>query len=167
MPVRSGVALVLAALVSLAAPCRAQGMGQWPWGNVALWPAPKTITISDHVPAADQKKLRVDSSLKLVSTGAHSDIVAAALVRYHDYLFDDHRTGGRSQWQCATPGAPPRVCSNISSPGPKLTRLSVDVADGTVEFGMDTDESYQLDVPAQGEAKLTAKTPVGALRGLE
>ncbi|KAJ1736646.1 Glucosamine-6-phosphate isomerase (Glucosamine-6-phosphate deaminase) (GNPDA) (GlcN6P deaminase) [Coemansia sp. Benny D160-2] len=43
--------------------------------------------------------------------------------------------------------------------------VSVDSSDETLTIG--TDESYTLDVPVKGQATLKAKTPYGALRGLE
>ncbi|KAJ2776128.1 Glucosamine-6-phosphate isomerase (Glucosamine-6-phosphate deaminase) (GNPDA) (GlcN6P deaminase) [Coemansia javaensis] len=43
--------------------------------------------------------------------------------------------------------------------------VSVDSTDETL--GLDTDESYTIDVPVDGAATLRAKTPYGAVRGLE
>ncbi|KAJ1959553.1 Glucosamine-6-phosphate isomerase (Glucosamine-6-phosphate deaminase) (GNPDA) (GlcN6P deaminase) [Dipsacomyces acuminosporus] len=48
-----------------------------------------------------------------------------------------------------------------------ITALEVGVQSAQDVFDMETDESYTLDVPLEGKASLLAKTPFGAVRGLE
>ncbi|KAJ1826160.1 Glucosamine-6-phosphate isomerase (Glucosamine-6-phosphate deaminase) (GNPDA) (GlcN6P deaminase), partial [Coemansia sp. RSA 2708] len=45
--------------------------------------------------------------------------------------------------------------------------LTVSVESTNEQLTLDTDESYTLDVPVTGQATLKAKTPFGAVRGLE
>ncbi|KAJ1948832.1 Glucosamine-6-phosphate isomerase (Glucosamine-6-phosphate deaminase) (GNPDA) (GlcN6P deaminase) [Linderina pennispora] len=45
--------------------------------------------------------------------------------------------------------------------------LEVDVWSAQDVFDLETDESYTLDVPVDGKAVIVAKTPFGAVRGLE
>lgn len=134
----------------------------------AVWPHPMHLTYgSDRATG-----WRVTKQLKLTNAGPASDIVDAALQRYHNYLFSE-TTGGLSEWVGPTPGAPPRKCAGASTPqqkqsqGPVLEQLKVTVANSTAEFGIDGDESYTLDILAAGDATLKANTSVGALRGLE
>jgi hexosaminidase len=134
----------------------------------AVWPHPMHLTYgSDRATG-----WRVTGELKLTNAGPASDIVNAALQRYHDYLFSE-TTGGLSEWVGATPGAPPRKCADVSasqqeqSQDAVLEQLKVTVANASTEFGLDGDESYTLDIPAAGDATLKANTSVGVLRGLE
>ena len=147
-----------------------QGMHQ---PHHAVWPHPKLLTHGhDDNTRTVTPRLKLSESL----TSHGSDIVSAALQRYHDYLFSE-KTGGLSQWQWGpTPGAPPRKCANVSSQSADgaavtpLAQLSVTVkrgANASAEYAMGSDESYTLDIPLTGDATLTAATPVGALRGLE
>ncbi|KAJ2746362.1 Glucosamine-6-phosphate isomerase (Glucosamine-6-phosphate deaminase) (GNPDA) (GlcN6P deaminase) [Coemansia sp. BCRC 34301] len=58
---------------------------------------------------------------------------------------------------------------NKEAPNPEgnLMGLSVSVDNGDETLSLDTDESYTLDVPTSGVAKLKANTVYGALRGME
>ena len=56
--------------------------------------------------------------------------------------------------------------SKISATG-DITGIEVTVKSQSLDLGLDTDESYQLSVPASGAAQLTATTVYGALRGME
>ena len=146
------------------APVSSQGMA--PPAH-AVWPHPKQLTYGSDRSTG----WRVTKQLKLTNAGAASDIVDAALQRYHDYLFSE-KTGGVSEWVGPTPGAPPRKCADAStaveqSPDPVLEQLKVSVVNTTAEFGLDGDESYTLDILAAGDATLKANTSVGVLRGLE
>ena len=139
--------MVLCLAVLLSSVCLTQGQGMAPPAH-AVWPHPKHLTHGDDGTAG----WRVTKDLKLTSTGPSSDIVDAALQRYHDYLFSE-TTGGVSEWAGPTPGAPPRKCADTSTqqeqaPGPVLRQLKVTVANATAEFGMGSDESYTLDIRA-------------------
>ena len=127
----------------------------------AVWPHPKLMTTG----ADDAPRRTISPALKLSEslTSHGSDIVSAALQRYHDYLFSE-KTGGLSMWQWGpTPGAPPRQClANASlqqqgAAGTPLAQLSVTVkrgANASAEYAMGSDESYTLDIPLTGDASL-------------
>ena len=82
------VALISSTGVSMLA--NSQGMAP---PEHAVWPHPMHLTYgSDRATGR-----RVTKQLKLTNAGPASDIVDAALQRYHDYLFSE-TTGGLSEW---------------------------------------------------------------------
>ena len=128
----------------------------------AVWPQPASLTSSGSVAVA------VTSALQITAAGDKSDIVDAAINRYRSYLF------GNGSSLPASPSHPDRRCeataADAAAATPASTAISaliITVANASVELTMGTDESYVLDIPAGGVARLTAPTAVGALRGLE
>lgn len=89
----------------------------------------------------------ISPSFKITCVDECPDPLPAAIARYANII--------------SFAGAPMSQ-SNV----PQITELVV-TAFTSVKLGLGMDESYELDVPAKGQATLTATTQWGALRGLE
>lgn len=112
-----------------------------------LFPIPQTVAWSGTTN-------ELSSHFKI--TGAKNAHVQDAAKRYTKLIF-------KEKW------TPVQVTAKQSlKTGGKLSSLDIKVADNHIKLDAEIDESYVLDVPSKGgKASLTAKTWVGALRGLE
>ncbi|ORX70000.1 beta-hexosaminidase-like protein [Linderina pennispora] len=114
---------------------------------LGVWPIPRTL-----------KEGSSNSEVWWVNikpSGNVGSIVSNAIQRYQDLI-------NKESFQSPVTWNVTQVKTNGSFGG---VSLSVESTDETLN--LDTDESYTLDVPVSGEATLKAKTPYGALRGLE
>ncbi|KAJ1938058.1 Glucosamine-6-phosphate isomerase (Glucosamine-6-phosphate deaminase) (GNPDA) (GlcN6P deaminase), partial [Linderina macrospora] len=115
----------------------------------AIWPQPSSI--EDGKIGVEIKR----SDFMIKSNVTSSSVINAAIERYqylieHEYYESpiDRDTGLL------------KTTGNIYA-------LDVNVWSGQDVFDLETDESYTLDVPVDGKAVIVAKTPFGAVRGLE
>ena len=115
--------------------------------TVNLFPVPKTATVG--APAASRA---VASSFTIVTPSGASDVVTQAASRYAAII--------------PTVGA---AVDPTTQATPALTALRVQVDDSSVTTPtLDTDVSYTLTIDANSEeAELVAKTPFGALYGID
>jgi hexosaminidase len=111
----------------------------------AVWPQPASLEIFGTTRS-------LDSATFIFSANVSSPLLQRALGRYSALVFV----------RVAPKWWPPQ-------PPPTTTLAALRVAVGSVSeaLTLETDESYVLNVPASGDATLTAATVFGALRGLE
>ncbi|KAJ2725953.1 Glucosamine-6-phosphate isomerase (Glucosamine-6-phosphate deaminase) (GNPDA) (GlcN6P deaminase) [Coemansia sp. Benny D115] len=115
----------------------------------AVWPIPATY---------EEGKIGVEikrSDFMIKSNVTSSSVINAAIERYQ-YLIEHEFFDSPFDFN---EGAL-KTSGNIYA-------LEVDVQSGQDTFDLETDESYTLDVPIEGRATISAKTPFGAVRGLE
>ncbi|XP_023238267.1 beta-hexosaminidase subunit alpha-like [Centruroides sculpturatus] len=107
------------------------------------WPHPQ-VWISSH------KRLSIDIQNFVFTSNARScDIIDQGLWRYRNYAFPDSK-------------------GTKDASVPQLTGLGVEVEDKSCGYPkLGDDESYKIEVPDSGEAKITSKTVWGAIKGLE
>ncbi|KAJ1841787.1 Glucosamine-6-phosphate isomerase (Glucosamine-6-phosphate deaminase) (GNPDA) (GlcN6P deaminase), partial [Coemansia sp. RSA 2703] len=114
---------------------------------MAVWPIPATF---------EQGKSNTQTYWVNIETqGRTSAIVNGAVNRYRDIINKENYL------------APVDYNRGILKTSGTLQSLVVSVESTDETLGIDTDESYTLDVPVNGKATLKAKSPYGALRGLE
>ncbi|KAJ1989026.1 Glucosamine-6-phosphate isomerase (Glucosamine-6-phosphate deaminase) (GNPDA) (GlcN6P deaminase) [Coemansia spiralis] len=113
----------------------------------AIWPIPQTLEQGNSNTQAYWVNINVQ--------GYSGNIVNNAVNRYRDIINRENFL------------APVDYKRGILKPNGSLQGLTVSVESTDETLGIDTDESYTLDVPVDGQAMLNAKTPYGALRGLE
>lgn len=89
-------------------------------------------------------------SFTIIATGATSDVLDGAMARYATMI---------NTAVAPTTASPPAMA--------QLAHLAVAVANASTPLRFGVDESYALDVSAEGKAVLTAATVWGALLGLE
>lgn len=116
----------------------------------ALWPLPATY---------GQGKIGVEikrSDFMIKSNVTSSSVINAAIERYQ-YLIEHEYFESPFDYNDNT----------FSKASGTLLALDVNVQTAQDVFDMETDESYTLEIPVEGKASINAKTPFGAVRGLE
>jgi len=106
-----------------------------------LWPQPKSVTTGSL-----QAQLAPDFSIVIDPACSETSILQDVIRQYTSWIFS----------------MGPAVSGSSS-----IKRLLVCVKDQSTDIQLYTDESYALEVPASGDAKVSAQTYVGAIRGLE
>ncbi|KAJ2704049.1 Glucosamine-6-phosphate isomerase (Glucosamine-6-phosphate deaminase) (GNPDA) (GlcN6P deaminase) [Coemansia sp. IMI 203386] len=114
---------------------------------MAVWPIPQTFQQGD----SNTKTYWVNIEVQ----GKSGNIVNSAVNRYRDIINKESFI------------APVDYQRGILKTSGNLQGLVVSVESTDETLGLDTDESYTLDVPVNGKATLKAKSPYGAVRGLE
>ncbi|KAJ1655181.1 Glucosamine-6-phosphate isomerase (Glucosamine-6-phosphate deaminase) (GNPDA) (GlcN6P deaminase), partial [Coemansia sp. RSA 25] len=115
----------------------------------ALWPIPASY--QDGKIGVEIKR----SDFMIKSNVTSSSVINAAIERYQ-YLIEHEYFESPYDFNEST----------LKTSG-MLYALEVDVQSAQDVFDLETDESYTLDVPIEGKAVISAKTPFGAVRGLE
>ncbi|KAJ2723218.1 Glucosamine-6-phosphate isomerase (Glucosamine-6-phosphate deaminase) (GNPDA) (GlcN6P deaminase) [Coemansia sp. Benny D115] len=114
---------------------------------MAVWPIPQTF---------EQGKSNTQAYwVNIEVKGNAGSIVSKAVNRYRDIINGESFV------------APADYQRGILKVNGNLESLVVSVDSTDDSLGIETDESYTLDVPVNGKATLKAKTPYGAVRGLE
>ncbi|ORX80469.1 hypothetical protein K493DRAFT_242670 [Basidiobolus meristosporus CBS 931.73] len=132
-----------------------------------VWPLPQKMEVGNDI-------LRLDDSFWIHYNAPYEThaIIRKAIHRYKKLIFNKGEFGDQLDTVNATvfpagktsiPELPPQPMGWY----PSMNRLVINVEDSSLRLQMDTDESYTLDVPAEGDSVITAKTVFGALRGLE
>lgn len=111
----------------------------------SIWPKPQQHTLGKQMFSLSP------STFEFSSTGEKSDVLTAALDRYHGLTFPDKIPSNRIRFR-----------RDLSA----LTSLVVTVKEKYAPMTFETDESYVLTVSAPASS-LAANTVWGALRGLE
>ncbi|KAJ2818594.1 Glucosamine-6-phosphate isomerase (Glucosamine-6-phosphate deaminase) (GNPDA) (GlcN6P deaminase) [Coemansia erecta] len=114
---------------------------------LAVWPIPQTFEQGTSNTQVYSANIHVK--------GAASGVVNRAVERYRELI-------SRERFL-----APVDYKRGVLATGGTFGGLVVSVSSSDESLGLDTDESYTLDVPVSGPAKLTAATPYGVVRGLE
>ncbi|KAJ2256423.1 Glucosamine-6-phosphate isomerase (Glucosamine-6-phosphate deaminase) (GNPDA) (GlcN6P deaminase) [Coemansia sp. RSA 455] len=114
---------------------------------LALWPIPRTLNQGTSNTQATLVSIKVD--------GKSSAVVDSAISRYQKLINGESFV------------APADYKRGIVKTNGSLKRLTVSVKSTNETLDLNTDESYTLDVPVDGTATLTAKSPYGVVRGLE
>ncbi|KAK9761433.1 Glucosamine-6-phosphate isomerase (Glucosamine-6-phosphate deaminase) (GNPDA) (GlcN6P deaminase) [Basidiobolus ranarum] len=133
-----------------------------------VWPLPAKMDVGNTIIRVD--KFNLGFSIK---APAGSDILERAVERYKKLIFIEGEYGSLLDTVEKTVFPTPTTSVPTQAPAPKgtsaiLTGLSIVVNGTDTKLNLDTDESYSLDVPAQGgQATLKANSVYGALRGLE
>ncbi|KAJ2725951.1 Glucosamine-6-phosphate isomerase (Glucosamine-6-phosphate deaminase) (GNPDA) (GlcN6P deaminase) [Coemansia sp. Benny D115] len=113
----------------------------------SVWPIPRVFLTGNSTTAA--------ANVAITPGYTTSQILVDGIARYTEIIASEEFAGP----------------SDYKVKAPKtyqgLTGLTVDVSDGDETLSLDTDESYTLDVPENGQATLKANSVYGALRGLE
>ncbi|KAJ2888743.1 Glucosamine-6-phosphate isomerase (Glucosamine-6-phosphate deaminase) (GNPDA) (GlcN6P deaminase), partial [Coemansia aciculifera] len=115
----------------------------------AVWPIPSSY--QDGRIGVEIKR----SDFMIKSNVTSSSVINAAIERYQ-YLIEHEYFESPYDFNEST----------LKTSG-MLYALEVDVQSSQDVFDLETDESYTLDVPIEGKAVISAKTPFGAVRGLE
>lgn len=102
-----------------------------------IWPMPSTVNVPDA------ERVGIDQTFQFTSSADYGSVVNNAMSRYLQLI------------------SPP------SGSQGSIKSCNIDVADSAAVAIINADESYTLDVSADGSCKITAKTVWGALRGLE
>lgn len=111
----------------------------------SIWPKPQQHTVGEDTFSLSP------STFEFTSSGEESDVLTAALKRYHDLTFP-----GKSRSNVL------RFRRDLSA----LTSLEITVKEKYAPMTFESDESYTLTVSSPAST-LTANTVWGALRGLE
>ncbi|KAJ2081452.1 Glucosamine-6-phosphate isomerase (Glucosamine-6-phosphate deaminase) (GNPDA) (GlcN6P deaminase) [Coemansia sp. RSA 988] len=114
---------------------------------LAVWPLPQTFDQGSHNTNVH--------SIDISAQGNISPIVKSAINRYYSII-------NRESFL-----APVDYDRKVLKTNGIFHGLVVSVESTDEQLDLDTDESYTIDVPVSGKAILKAKTPYGALRGLE
>ncbi|KAJ1997558.1 Glucosamine-6-phosphate isomerase (Glucosamine-6-phosphate deaminase) (GNPDA) (GlcN6P deaminase), partial [Coemansia thaxteri] len=115
----------------------------------AIWPIPASY---------QEGKISVEikrSDFMIKSNVTSSSVINAAIERYQ-YLIEHEYFESPYDYDETT----------LKTSG-MIYALEVDVQSAQDVFDLETDESYTLDVPIEGKAVISAKSPFGAVRGLE
>ncbi|KAJ1910321.1 Glucosamine-6-phosphate isomerase (Glucosamine-6-phosphate deaminase) (GNPDA) (GlcN6P deaminase) [Coemansia sp. S16] len=115
----------------------------------ALWPIPASY--QDGKIGVEIKR----SDFMIKANVTSSSVINAAIERYQ-YLIEHEYFESPYDFNEST----------LKTSG-MLYALEVDVQSSQDVLDLETDESYTLDVPIEGKAVISAKTPFGAVRGLE
>ncbi|KAJ1814353.1 Glucosamine-6-phosphate isomerase (Glucosamine-6-phosphate deaminase) (GNPDA) (GlcN6P deaminase) [Coemansia sp. RSA 2599] len=113
----------------------------------SVWPIPAVFQTGNSTTSAPSPQINPGYTTSAILTGA--------VARYSGIISTESFTG------------PSDYKTTIPSTQGTLSGLSVSVESSDETLALETDESYVLDVPQTGQAKLRAKTVYGALRGLE
>ncbi|KAI8323706.1 beta-N-acetylhexosaminidase-like domain-containing protein [Martensiomyces pterosporus] len=113
----------------------------------AVWPIPTTFNQGKSNTKAYWINIEVD--------GQSGQVVSSAVERYRNIINKESFT------------APVDYNRGVLNTDGDFQGLVVSVENNNEDLGLDTDESYTIDVPVSGKATLKAKTPYGAVRGLE
>ncbi|KAJ2899602.1 Glucosamine-6-phosphate isomerase (Glucosamine-6-phosphate deaminase) (GNPDA) (GlcN6P deaminase), partial [Coemansia aciculifera] len=114
---------------------------------LAIWPIPRTLT---------QGTSNTQATLLGISVqGKSSPVINSAISRYQA-IINSESFVAPADYQRGT----------VKTNG-NLNGLTVSVQSTDETLDLNTDESYTLDVPVNGKAMLTAKSPYGVVRGLE
>ncbi|KAJ1916125.1 Glucosamine-6-phosphate isomerase (Glucosamine-6-phosphate deaminase) (GNPDA) (GlcN6P deaminase) [Mycoemilia scoparia] len=117
---------------------------------MAVWPIPKEMSQSNQNTVAP--------NAIVLGKGCGNNKILRSIVQRYSHLVSKESF------------LPPHLYNDkqtVQTSG-ALSHLTVNVKDTkTSSLGVDTDESYDLNIPANGEATLNANTVYGALRGLE
>ncbi|KAJ1941410.1 Glucosamine-6-phosphate isomerase (Glucosamine-6-phosphate deaminase) (GNPDA) (GlcN6P deaminase), partial [Linderina macrospora] len=114
---------------------------------LGIWPIPRTL-----------KEGSSNSEVwwvNITPSGNVGPIVSGAIQRYQDII-------NKESFQSPVTWNVTQVPTSGSFGG-----VAVSVENTNDALNLETDESYTLDIPVSGQATLKAKTPYGALRGLE
>ncbi|EME42510.1 glycoside hydrolase family 20 protein [Dothistroma septosporum NZE10] len=136
----------------------------------AIWPLPTKYTHGNSALWIEQGKVKVNykgpgSSQQQIQGGDadHSDsnipkIISSAITRTYDTLFEKNFV----PWKLR-----PRL-SNFepASGGPSITVINLEQTANHAANGIDVDESYKLEVTADGHVTIQAPGPIGLLYGL-
>ncbi|KAJ1835078.1 Glucosamine-6-phosphate isomerase (Glucosamine-6-phosphate deaminase) (GNPDA) (GlcN6P deaminase) [Coemansia sp. RSA 2711] len=114
---------------------------------LAVWPIPQTFEQGSSNTQAHW--------INIQTHGATSGIVNRAIERYRTIINNEKFL------------APVDYNRGVLATSGTFGGLTVSVESTNEQLTLDTDESYTLDVPVTGQATLKAKTPFGAVRGLE
>ncbi|KAJ2388387.1 Glucosamine-6-phosphate isomerase (Glucosamine-6-phosphate deaminase) (GNPDA) (GlcN6P deaminase) [Coemansia sp. RSA 2611] len=114
---------------------------------LAVWPIPRTFEQGSSNTQAHW--------INIQTHGATSGIVNRAIERYRTIINNEKFL------------APVDYNRGVLATSGTFGGLTVSVESTNEQLTLDTDESYTLDVPVTGQATLKAKTPFGAVRGLE
>ncbi|KAJ2552969.1 Glucosamine-6-phosphate isomerase (Glucosamine-6-phosphate deaminase) (GNPDA) (GlcN6P deaminase) [Coemansia sp. RSA 1933] len=114
----------------------------------SLWPLPAKYEGGNSITAVDSTKITLGAST--------CQILVDAVSRYNELIDNETFT-------------PPADYNVTKAPGTSgnMNGLLVNVKSSDDTLNLETDESYTLDVPVDGQATLQAETIYGALRGLE
>ncbi|KAJ2617710.1 Glucosamine-6-phosphate isomerase (Glucosamine-6-phosphate deaminase) (GNPDA) (GlcN6P deaminase) [Coemansia sp. RSA 1365] len=122
------------------------------WGMLScamawVWPLPRVFESGSNTTAVPHPTI--------VSSYGTSTLLSDAIKRYSDLISEEAFTppADYKRGKFATSG--------------ELSTLQVKVESSDETLSLETDESYTLDVPINGQATLSANTVYGAIRGLE
>ncbi|KAJ2838989.1 Glucosamine-6-phosphate isomerase (Glucosamine-6-phosphate deaminase) (GNPDA) (GlcN6P deaminase) [Coemansia sp. 'formosensis'] len=113
----------------------------------SIWPIPSVYVNGTTITAA--------SNVQITSQSSTSSTLDAAIRRYNEII----------EYEAFTP--PTDYNKRPPDPEGNLMGLSVSVVNRDETLSLETDESYTLDIPTNGVAKLKANTIYGAMRGME
>ncbi|ORY04213.1 N-acetylhexosaminidase [Basidiobolus meristosporus CBS 931.73] len=132
-----------------------------------VWPLPEKMEIGESI-------LTVRHGFDIdIEAKSGRDILRRAVKRYKKIIFNTGEYGDLLHPVTKTvfPTPTPNVPIHEPIPEAKTTRIKglvIRVNGKNTDLNIETDESYKLDVPADGsEAVIEAETVYGALRGLE
>ncbi|KAJ2814060.1 Glucosamine-6-phosphate isomerase (Glucosamine-6-phosphate deaminase) (GNPDA) (GlcN6P deaminase) [Coemansia furcata] len=113
----------------------------------SIWPIPSVYVNGTTITAA--------SNVQITAQSSTSSTLDAAIRRYNEII----------EYEAFTP--PTDYNKRPPDPEGNLMGLSVSVVNRDEALSLETDESYTLDIPTNGVAKLKANTIYGAMRGME
>ncbi|KAJ2708208.1 Glucosamine-6-phosphate isomerase (Glucosamine-6-phosphate deaminase) (GNPDA) (GlcN6P deaminase) [Coemansia sp. IMI 203386] len=113
----------------------------------SVWPIPAVFQTGNSTTSAPNPQINPGYTT--------STILTDAVARYKNIISVETFTG------------PSDYKTTVSGTQGTLSGLAISVSGSDETLALETDESYVLDVPKNGQAKLQAKTVYGALRGLE
>ncbi|KAJ2834884.1 Glucosamine-6-phosphate isomerase (Glucosamine-6-phosphate deaminase) (GNPDA) (GlcN6P deaminase) [Coemansia furcata] len=113
----------------------------------SIWPIPSVYVNGTTITAA--------SNVQITALSSTSSTLDAAIRRYNEII----------EYEAFTP--PTDYNKRPPDPEGNLMGLSVSVVNRDETLSLETDESYTLDIPTNGMAKLKANTIYGAMRGME
>ncbi|KAJ2896137.1 Glucosamine-6-phosphate isomerase (Glucosamine-6-phosphate deaminase) (GNPDA) (GlcN6P deaminase) [Coemansia aciculifera] len=122
-------------------------LGMLSLATASIWPVPSVLVNGTTNTAV--------GSAQITAWYLSSPILAAAIRRYNMIIESEAFT---------PPADYDKVAPNFEG---TLTGMSIVVDHEDEALSLDTDESYVLDVPVSGVAKLRAKSIYGAMRGME
>ncbi|KAJ2622801.1 Glucosamine-6-phosphate isomerase (Glucosamine-6-phosphate deaminase) (GNPDA) (GlcN6P deaminase) [Coemansia sp. RSA 1358] len=114
----------------------------------SIWPVPTKYEGGNCTTAA--------ASTQIVVGYTVSQLLANAVDRYNSLISKES----------FTPPADYNITKAPATDG-SLSGLQISISNSDEALSLDTDESYTLDVPVDGQATLKANTVYGALRGIE
>ncbi|KAK9762947.1 Glucosamine-6-phosphate isomerase (Glucosamine-6-phosphate deaminase) (GNPDA) (GlcN6P deaminase) [Basidiobolus ranarum] len=146
-----------------------------------VWPMPQQMDVGSDILRLDER-LRIDFETPCNSDQTyygnyvtHCDdynILRNAVRRYRKLIFNKGEFGNQLDTVSETVFPIPVTSVPSLPPQPRgdyrfINRLFIKVKEDNLRLQLDTDESYTLDVPTEGDAVIEANSVYGALRGLE
>ncbi|KAL1915791.1 uncharacterized protein VTP21DRAFT_6550 [Calcarisporiella thermophila] len=123
----------------------------------ALWPKPQKVTRGSTTLSLDrgiQFDIAGDNALVTEAAKRYKDLIMKAKFTNHvPDIWAPNGAAAANETDKATKGS--------------LSTVAIKVENAAEDLGIETDESYTLDITAEGQATINAKTQYGAIRALE